>query len=102
MSRGIAKPGSARTWALAMIPYFINPSMHNSCEGSLPIGFGISIRLKFTAGDQEAVNYCFTVTRVSFRGVRALEFPPQEILKLSMVIIVTSMCCLESLSQNAS
>ena len=57
MSRGIAKPGSARTWALAMILYFINPSVHNSCEGSLLISFGISMRLKFTAGDQEAVNY---------------------------------------------
>ena len=28
--------------------------------------------------------------------------PTQEIMKLRMVIIVTSMCCLESLSQNAS
>ena len=50
-----------------------------------------------------------TQTRVSYRGVGALEFlPPRQnfrppqILKLSMVIIVASMCCLESLSQIAS
>ena len=43
-------------------------------------------------------------SRVSLRGVGALEFPPSqpETLKLSIFIIVVSMCCLESLSQIAS
>ena len=45
--------------------------------------------------------------RVSYRGVGALKFPPsqnssQEILKLSEVIIVASMCYLEGLSQIAA
>ena len=47
-------------------------------------------------------------SRVSYKGVGALEFSPParisppEILKLSMGIIVASMCCLESLSQKQS